>query len=238
MLPMSIEFGNLISFKPGHLSHFLTPERSIWKLIVFISNLSVCIFDYILIEHVFTKVPNCVFFSSTVNTDLLCIWRVSINRFTLNIIELEFFICVFRWNNCRGTNHLTLVRLEFLHSFEFFSLSRNEIIHITMKSWIITKTLMPSQEWVIESEASFEPINDLFQWPRGIRNSEIGVLLHALMETTCFVCCTKTSISSISVNTPHVCNSLLNIIFIDRFGHVSWGNQPEQYILQLQFEHC
>ena len=102
-----------------------------------------------------------VLIKTVIDGDMVWIWRVGIKRFTLDIIVLEEFIIILLWNQCRATYDLLRVWLELLQPLESISLLHSMVVDITQECWIVSKTLVPSQEGIIESLLSDEAVNDV-----------------------------------------------------------------------------
>jgi hypothetical protein len=116
------------------------------------------------------------------------------------------------------------------------------VIHITHERWIVFKTDMPSQEWIVNAWGLNSTFWDHSSSQLSIRQIKVEVLIHTLMEARSFRCWPLTFVSSILVYSPHVLNSLLDLVLVSNFWHVSWHDQEKGDVMQLKLEkrrsHC
>jgi len=85
-----------------------------------------------------------------INKNCVRISRVSVYTFSLDIVEFKNFITILSRDDTCNTNNILGEWLSSLDSLEIISLVHWVVIHITQERWIVFKTNVPSQEWVVE----------------------------------------------------------------------------------------
>jgi hypothetical protein len=95
--------------------------------------------------------PDVLFIKSMIDSWGIRVWWVSVNWFTLNIIEWEFSIVIFNWEDWRSSYSSSLFRFVLFHSLECVSFHERNIVHIIMEFRILSDRLMETNEWVIKN---------------------------------------------------------------------------------------
>ena len=175
-----------------------------------------------------------VLIKPVINSNVIWVWWISENTLSLNIVELEYFITVLSWQYWCNTHHIFLQWLELLESLKIVSLCHSIIIHIVEETWIVLKTLVPSQEWVVKMLIHDSSIPKHVGTNCSIWNNHVEVLHHALVIAGAAPSCTEAFVSSVFVGAPHVLDSLVHLVLVSCFGHVSGGNKPEGNVLYFQ----
>ncbi len=96
----------------GH--QLLAPERSVRLLSRFPDISNIGILDCTLIEPCCVESPNLLFVEAVIDNWLIAIRRISVNTFSLVIIEVELLIIVFSRNNGSVSNGSTFLGIELL----------------------------------------------------------------------------------------------------------------------------
>lgn len=172
---------------------------------------------------------------SVVNGDVVWIWWIRKHRLSLDVVELENFITVLSLQDWGASNNILFVWLESLLSFEIISFSHGIVVHIIEETWVVSEALVPSQEGVVELGRHHSSIPKLIGGNRRIHQVHVVVLDHALVEAAASPGAAQSLVHSVLVGTPHVLQSLVNLVLIHLLSHVGWGKKPENHVLSLQF---
>ena len=103
-----------------------------------------------------------VFILTMINKDLVWVWWITIDGFSLNIVELELLVIVYSWNDWTTSNHMFVKRGVLLESFESVCFVHHVVINVRVEIGVVLETLMPSQPWVIEMVVHLGSSHDFF----------------------------------------------------------------------------
>lgn len=128
----------------------LTPERSMcwhskikWKFEIVVPDVELvvcCVFEG----------PNVLFIQPVVLCYLICIWRIGVGTFSLDIIPVKFLIIIFPRQDIALTNNSAFLRLELLQSFKVTIPNHINIINIIQEMRILFYRFMEPCEGIVQ----------------------------------------------------------------------------------------
>ena len=108
--------------------------------------------------------PDIVFIQPVVHCNLVGIWRICKDTFSLNIIEVELLIIVFHGHDSSFSSYLIPFWLEFLQSLPIIIINHIFIIDIIQEMWVLFYRFMESSKWIIKNRLNNGPTGNVVEW--------------------------------------------------------------------------
>jgi len=124
-----------------------------------------------------------IFIMSMINCNKVGIWRIWVAILSLLVIDFQYFVTISSGNYWSLSCYIFLKWIVFFESFKIMCLMHWLIIHITQETRIILKTLMPSQERIVEESIHLCSCKYFFPSDIAIWHNEIFILFHILMPS-------------------------------------------------------
>lgn len=112
------------------------------------------------------------------------------------------------------------------------------VVHLSKEARILVEALMPPVERIVDVALRKTSINELVDSPMEVWDHCILVLVHTLVHAMVVVGRAKSSINSVLVRAPHVCQSLLDVLIVGLLREVCWQEEDQGYVLYSELEQC
>lgn len=97
------------------------------------------------------EAPDVVFFDTEIVRWIVCVGRVGVYRLALNIIELEFLVRVFHWDDRGDSHHVLLLGLVRLVPLEDIGLCPyGLVVHVLVLVRIVRNDLVKARHRVVD----------------------------------------------------------------------------------------
>lgn len=160
-----------------------------------------------------TESPNLIFSKTVVNKRQIIIWRVGVERLTLDVVEFKVCIIIIHGNDCRVSNNIFLVSLIGLHSFEVIDFIHGLIIPITVMVRVVIDILVPSEEGIIDkllSDGTFQDLVSTEGKSTVELEGKVSLMGGFVIDTIFLVSATETFLKTVLMDSPHSVDTLVN----------------------------
>jgi hypothetical protein len=236
--PLLKELLVLFLTEEGRSHEFMSPEGYMVSLNSAMEVSLVGVGNHTLIVGGHSEGPNVVFLETVVNSEHVSVGRVSVQRLTLQIVEMELLIIIVHGDDGGGTNDVFFLCGERLHTLEVVSCEQVVIIVIVLEIAVVFDVLVETGEVGVEEGARDLTSDKAVETHlKTIVDLEVAVLVHVLMVPTGGVGATESLLLSVLVDAPEVVNTVVLGLAVVVMGVKGRHNTPEENVLRLQLKH-
>ena len=187
-VPLTIEGRELIFFVERWSEKLLTPEGSVSLLGSIPQTFNVLVSNDLLVKTSQVEGPDFQLIKSMINDWCVRVRRVSVDTFSLHIIEVQLLIVVFHWDGLGVSNCGSFLGIELLQTLPVVIVDHAHIIDIVVEIWVLLNALMESLEGVVEIWLLHYSMNDgVKSHVHTVTNVVIVVLHLIVVDARCLI---------------------------------------------------
>lgn len=168
-LPLLKVFFEFFILVEGRGDKLLTPERNVRGARSSVDVVNITVINSKLVEPSQSEGPDIILFKTVINSGIIGIRRVSVERFALNIVEFECFIIIILGDRVADSYDVLVLWLVRLQTLKVINLVKGDIIHVFENVRVLHNVIIEAREGVLKNRAY---------------SSSIHQLLHADVETS------------------------------------------------------